>query len=46
MCPQIKTHELNEIVGHIKRRTYVDRYKFDSNVGVTVRVLKLPLLAT
>ncbi|PWU80347.1 MAG: hypothetical protein DLM72_12660 [Candidatus Nitrosopolaris wilkensis] len=34
MCPQIKTHELNEIVGHIKRRTYVDRLKFDSNIDV------------
>ena len=34
MCPQIKTHELNEVVGHIKRRTYVDRSKFDSNIDV------------
>ncbi len=25
MCPQIKTHELNEVFGHIKRRTYIDR---------------------
>jgi len=31
MYPQIKTHELNEVVGHIKRRTYTDRSKFDSN---------------
>jgi D5 N terminal like len=34
MCPQIKTHELNEIVGHIKRRTYVDRSKFDTKIHV------------
>ncbi len=34
MCPQIKTHELNEVVGHIKRRTYVDRSKFDSNIDL------------
>jgi len=34
MCPQIKTHELNEVIGHIKRRTYVDRSKFDSNIDV------------
>ena len=34
MCLQIKTHELNEVVGHIKRRTYVDRSKFDSNIDV------------
>jgi putative DNA primase/helicase len=34
MCPQIKTHDLNEVVGHIKRWTYVDRSKFDSNIDV------------
>ncbi len=34
MCPQIKIHELNEVIGHIKRRTYVYRSKFESDLDV------------
>jgi P4 family phage/plasmid primase-like protien len=34
MHPQITTHALHEVVNQIKRRTYVDRSCFDSNIDI------------
>jgi hypothetical protein len=34
MYPEIKTHQLHEVINQIKRRTYVDRSKFDSNPDI------------
>jgi P4 family phage/plasmid primase-like protien len=34
MYPQITTHALHEVVNQIKRRTYVDRLCFDSNIDI------------
>jgi putative DNA primase/helicase len=34
LSPKIKTHRVNEIIQKIKRRTYVDREQFDSNVNI------------
>ena len=34
MYPEIKTHELHEVINQIKRRTYVDRSSFDSNIDI------------
>ena len=34
MYPEIKTHELHEVINQINRRTYVDRSCFDSNIDI------------
>jgi P4 family phage/plasmid primase-like protien len=34
LCPQIPTHKVQEIINHIKRRTGVERSKFDSNPDI------------
>jgi P4 family phage/plasmid primase-like protien len=34
LSPKIKTHTVNEIIQKIKRRTYVDRKQFDSNINI------------
>lgn len=34
MHPQITTHALNEVINQIKRRTYVERANFDSNIDI------------
>jgi P4 family phage/plasmid primase-like protien len=34
MCPEISTHELQEVINHIKHKTYVDRSEFDSNPDI------------
>jgi len=34
MYPEITTHQLNEVINQIKRRTYVDRTNFDSNIEI------------
>ena len=32
--PEIKTHDLHEVINQIKRRTYIDRSCFDSNIDI------------
>jgi hypothetical protein len=34
LCPQIQTYKVQEVVNHIKRRTGVERSKFDSNPDI------------
>jgi putative DNA primase/helicase len=34
MYPEITTHELHEVINQIKRRTYIDRSCFDSNIDI------------
>jgi P4 family phage/plasmid primase-like protien len=34
MFPQITTRDLNEVINQIKRRTYVERASFDSNIDI------------
>ncbi|HJT47205.1 MAG TPA: phage/plasmid primase, P4 family [Nitrososphaeraceae archaeon] len=33
-CPKISSHEVQEVINHIKRRTGVERSKFDSNPSI------------
>jgi P4 family phage/plasmid primase-like protien len=34
MYPAIRTHELHEVINQIKRRSYIDRSYFDSNIDI------------
>jgi hypothetical protein len=51
MYPGITTHALHEVINQIKRRTYVERSSFDSNIDIlnlqngllNIHTLKYPL---
>lgn len=34
MCLEISTHELQELINHIKHKSYIDRSEFDSNPDI------------